>query len=85
MFVADAHCDTLYEIALCGTAPEQCVITPERLAAGGVGIQTFALFCGKHGTQGTAYMDGAVVGTQSFVAMATAAFERQYSPRLMLA
>ena len=58
MFVADAHCDTLYEIALCGTAPERCVITPERLAAGGVGIQTFALFCGKHGTHGTAYMDG---------------------------
>ncbi|MBQ6373957.1 MAG: dipeptidase [Clostridia bacterium] len=58
MFIADAHCDTLYEIAICGTAPERCVVTPERLAAGGVGIQTFALFCGKHGTQGTAYMDG---------------------------
>ena len=58
MFIADAHCDTLYEIALCGTAPENCVVTPERLAAGGVGLQTLALFCGKHGTEGTAYQDG---------------------------
>ena len=58
MFVADAHCDTLYEIAICHTAPEKCVVTPDKLAKGGVGIQTFALFCGKHGTQGTAYQDG---------------------------
>ena len=34
------------------------VVTPERLKRGGVGIQTFALFCGKHGTEGTAYQDG---------------------------
>ena len=58
MFIADAHCDTLYEIAICHTRPENCVVTPERLKRGGVGIQTFALFCGKHGTQGTAYQDG---------------------------
>lgn len=58
MFVADAHCDTLYEIGICHTAPERCAITPERLRAGGVGLQTFALFAGKHGTQGTAYQDG---------------------------
>ena len=58
MFTADAHCDTLYEIALCHTAPEQCVVTAERMAAGSVGLQTFALFAGKHGTQGTAYQDG---------------------------
>jgi len=58
MFIADAHCDTLYEIALCGTAPERCTVTPERLAAAGVGLQTFALFCGKHGPQGTPYQDG---------------------------
>ena len=58
MFIADAHCDTLYEIGLCHTAPEKCVITRDRLVAGGVGIQTFALFAGKHGTQGTAYQDG---------------------------
>ena len=58
MFIADAHCDTLYEIAICHTRPEDCVVTPDRLRRGGVGIQTFALFCGKHGTQGTAYQDG---------------------------
>ena len=58
MFTADAHCDTLYEIALCHTPPEKCVVTPERLASGGVGLQTFALFAGKHGTQGTAHQDG---------------------------
>ena len=58
MFVADAHCDTLYAIAIEKTAPEACVVARERLAAGGVGIQTFALFAGKHGTRGTAYQDG---------------------------
>jgi membrane dipeptidase len=57
MFIADAHCDTLYEIAICHTKPEDCVVTPDRLRRGGVGIQTFALFCGKHGTQGTPYQD----------------------------
>ena len=59
MFIADAHCDTLYAIAIEGTKPESCVVTPERLAAGGVGLQTFALFCGKHGPSpaGTPYAD----------------------------
>ena len=58
MFIADAHCDTLYEIGICHTAPEKCVVTAERLEAGGVGLQTFALFAGRHGTQGTACQDG---------------------------
>lgn len=58
MFIADGHCDTLYEIGICHTAPEKCVVTRERLKAGGVGIQTFALFAGIHGTQGTPYQDG---------------------------
>ena len=58
MFIADAHCDTLYEIAIQGTRPGACVVTPERLAAGGVGLQTFALFAGRAGTQGTPYLDG---------------------------
>ena len=57
MFIADAHCDTLYAIAIEGTRPEDCVVTPGRLAAGGVGLQTFALFCGKHGPAGTPYAD----------------------------
>ena len=57
MFIADAHCDTLYAIAIEGTAPENCVITRDRMAAGGVGLQTFALFCGRKGTRGTPYQD----------------------------
>ena len=58
MFTADAHCDTLWEIAICHTPPEGCVVTPERRARGNVGLQTCARFCGKHGTHGTAYQDG---------------------------
>ena len=57
MFIADAHCDTLYAMAIEGTRPGDCVVTPQRMAAGGVGLQTFALFCGKHGTAGTPYAD----------------------------
>lgn len=52
MFIADAHCDTLYAIALNGCAPENCTVTPERLAAGGVGLQTYAMFTGSNGVKG---------------------------------
>ena len=58
MFVADAHCDTLYKIAIMGTAPGKCAVTPKRLTAGGVGLQTFALFAGRQGPKGTPYADG---------------------------
>ena len=58
MFVADAHCDTLYEMALEGTSPDRCVVTRDRLSAGGVGLQVFALFTGRKGPQGTPYADG---------------------------
>ena len=47
MFVADAHCDTLYSIAVQNMDPEKCMITPERLVQGGVGLQTFAMFAGS--------------------------------------
>ena len=57
MIIADAHCDTLYAIAIEGQQPESCVVTQPRMAAGGVGLQTFALFCGKKGPQGTPYQD----------------------------
>ena len=46
MFVADAHCDTLYSIAIQHGDPAACAVTPERLAQGGVGVQTFAMFAG---------------------------------------
>ena len=58
MFISDAHCDTLYAIAIEGKQPGECVVTPERLAKGGVGVQTFALFAGRKGTKGTPYQDG---------------------------
>lgn len=58
MFIADAHCDTLYEIALNGRQSADCVVTRERMAAGGVGLQTFALFTGSKGPAGTPYLDG---------------------------
>ena len=57
-FIADAHCDTLYERAIHHTSPENCVVTKERMQAGHVGLQTFALFTGRKGTNGTAYQDG---------------------------
>ena len=44
MFVADAHCDALYKIAIVGQSASECAVTPERLRAGGVGLQTFAMF-----------------------------------------
>lgn len=44
MFTTDAHCDTLYRIAIEGARAQDCAVTPERLRAGGVGIQTFAMF-----------------------------------------
>jgi len=58
MFVADAHCDTLYKIAILGMAPGKCAVTPQRLTEGGVGLQTFALFAGRQGPKGTPYADG---------------------------
>jgi len=59
MFIADAHCDTLYSIAIEKKQPSECVITPKALAAaGGAYLQTFALFTGSKGPQGTPYQDG---------------------------
>ena len=51
MFVADAHADTLYRMAFEGAAPGQCAVRAERLRAGGVGLQTFALFAGVEASQ----------------------------------
>ncbi len=44
MFIADAHCDALFKIAVMGRAPSECTVTPESLCGGGVGLQTFAMF-----------------------------------------
>ena len=58
MFIADGHCDTLYQIGINHLAPEACMVTKERMAAGGVGLQTFALFAGMQGPGGAAYQNG---------------------------
>ena len=58
MFIADAHSDTLYSIAIQNTAPSDCAITAERLAAGHVGLQTFAMFAGSRGMSGQPYEKG---------------------------
>lgn len=58
MFITDAHCDTLREVGVYGKDVHECVITPESLAAGGVGLQTFAMFAGGKGPAGTPYEDG---------------------------
>ena len=58
MFIADAHCDTLYSIAIHNCAPKDCVITAERLKAGSVGLQTFAMFTCLRNADATPYADG---------------------------
>ena len=47
MFTTDAHCDTLYEIATKDRKFEDCCVTLDRLYAGNVGLQTFAMFTSK--------------------------------------
>lgn len=44
MFTTDAHCDTLYNIVVHNYAPENCTVTLDRLKAGNVALQTFAMF-----------------------------------------
>ena len=58
MFITDAHCDTLRAVGVGGANVNDCAVTPERLAAGGVGLQTFAMFAGGKGPAGTPYQDG---------------------------
>jgi len=57
MFIADAHCDTLRAVAVEDIPLEKCSVTPETMAAGRVGLQTFAMFAGSKGPAGTPYAD----------------------------
>jgi Zn-dependent dipeptidase, microsomal dipeptidase homolog len=66
VFIADAHCDTLYAIAIDGVAPEKCAITYARLEEGNVGVQTFAMFAGGKGPAGTPYEDGCAMLSASY-------------------
>ena len=58
MFVADAHSDTLYSIGVNAISPDECMITAKKLADGGVGLQTFAMFAGGEGIKGHPYDKG---------------------------
>ncbi|MDL2205727.1 membrane dipeptidase [Eubacteriales bacterium OttesenSCG-928-N13] len=58
MFVADAHSDTLYSIAIEGKRPMDCAVRADRLKEGSVGLQTFALFAGSAGPSGQPYENG---------------------------
>ena len=58
MIIADAHCDTLYNIAIHYADPKECAVTAEKMKAGGVGLQTFAMFTCLRGPQSTPYQDG---------------------------
>lgn len=57
MFIADAHCDTLCKLAVEQVPLEECMVTPRRMQAGGVGLQTLAMFAGVKGCAGTPYAD----------------------------
>ena len=61
IFVADAHCDTLSAIAVGGIDAKRLTVTAERLSAGGVGLQTLAMFAGPRGMAGHPYEKGAAM------------------------
>ena len=56
MFTTDAHCDTLYEMTIKGKKLEDCCVTPARLRAGDISLQTFAMFTSYR--TGHPYEDG---------------------------
>lgn len=58
MFITDAHCDTLRAVGVDAENVNNCTVNYEKLAAGGVGLQTFAMFAGAKGPAGTPYEDG---------------------------
>lgn len=58
MFIADAHCDTLYKMTIEKRALEDCKVAPARMEKGGLCLQTYAMFVGAKGPAGTPYEDG---------------------------
>lgn len=52
MFIADAHCDTLFRLGVAGAALSDCQVNPANLQAGGVTLQTCALWSGPKGPGG---------------------------------
>lgn len=53
MYIADAHCDTLYALAIRNRDPSTLQATRSALEQGGVALQTYALFIGTHDDPGT--------------------------------
>ena len=51
-FILDTHSDTLWAMGVRGMDWGQTAVTPERLRAGGVTVQTFALWTGPKGNRG---------------------------------
>ena len=60
MFIADSHCDTLSGLRH-GRDIGSLMINRDKMQAGGLCMQTFALFTGSKGTLGTPYQDGIVM------------------------
>ena len=60
MFIADSHCDTLSGLRH-GRDISSLMINRDKMQAGGLCMQTFALFTGSKGTLGTPYQDGIVM------------------------
>lgn len=56
MKIADTHCDTLWALAK-GNEPASLMVSREKMEKGGVSLQTFAMFTGSKGVNGTPYMD----------------------------
>ncbi len=56
MFIADSHCDTLWELRK-GSDPASLMVSREKMLASGMGMHTFALFTGSKGPAGTPYKD----------------------------
>ena len=50
--IADTHSDTLFSVGVWNRSMDEVMITPERLRAGGVTLQTFALWSGPEGNRG---------------------------------
>lgn len=52
MFLADTHADTLYAMGIHHASSADLMITPDKMRAGGVTLQTFALWTGPKGRHG---------------------------------
>ena len=52
VFIADTHCDTLFNMGVMTLSAEKLMVTPELIRKGGVSLQTLALWTGPKGNKG---------------------------------